>query len=96
MAQSFFGCASVVPPSLQNFAAGLPRLALLGVRAAAPPIAPLIWFAMLTPPAAGRRPPADKPLIDQWYRYASGSRFRVDTNLTFTNCGTIPPDAPRR
>lgn len=29
-------------------------------------------------------------------RHTSGSRFRVDTNLTFTNCGTIPPDAPPR
>lgn len=94
----------MVPPSLQNFAAGLPRLALLGVRAAAMP-----WPAPISTAvnewerldrgddaAAGRRPPADKPLIDQWYRHTSGSRFRVDTNLTFTNCGTIPPDAPPR
>lgn len=28
-------------------------------------------------------------------RHTSGSRFRVDTNLTFTNCGVIPPDAPK-
>ncbi len=27
-------------------------------------------------------------------RHSTGSNFRVDTNLAFTNCGTVPPDAP--
>ena len=25
-------------------------------------------------------------------RHSTGSNFRVDTNLAFTNCGTVPPD----
>jgi fibro-slime domain-containing protein len=28
-------------------------------------------------------------------RHSGASTFRVDTNLAFTNCGTVPPDAPR-
>jgi fibro-slime domain-containing protein len=28
-------------------------------------------------------------------RHTAGSTFRVDTNLAFTSCGTIPPDAPK-
>lgn len=28
-------------------------------------------------------------------RRTEGSTFRVDTNLAFTNCGSIPPDVPR-
>ena len=28
-------------------------------------------------------------------RHTTGSNFRVDTNLAFTNCGTVPPDVPR-
>jgi fibro-slime domain-containing protein len=28
-------------------------------------------------------------------RHTTASTFRVDTNLAFTNCGTIPPDVPR-
>jgi fibro-slime domain-containing protein len=28
-------------------------------------------------------------------RHPTGSHFRVDTNLSFTNCGTIPPDMPQ-
>jgi fibro-slime domain-containing protein len=28
-------------------------------------------------------------------RHSTGSTFRVDTNLAFTNCGTLPPDVPR-
>jgi fibro-slime domain-containing protein len=28
-------------------------------------------------------------------RKTVGSNFRVDTNLAFTNCGTVPPDSPR-
>ena len=28
-------------------------------------------------------------------RHTSESNFRVDTNLAFTNCGTVPPDVPR-
>jgi fibro-slime domain-containing protein len=28
-------------------------------------------------------------------RHSTGSNFRVDTNLAFTNCGTVPPDSPR-
>lgn len=27
-------------------------------------------------------------------RHSTGSNFRVDTNLAFTNCGTVPPDVP--
>jgi fibro-slime domain-containing protein len=27
-------------------------------------------------------------------RHPTGSHFRVDTNLSFTSCGTIPPDVP--
>jgi fibro-slime domain-containing protein len=27
-------------------------------------------------------------------RHPVGSHFRIDTNLAFTSCGTIPPDAP--
>jgi fibro-slime domain-containing protein len=28
-------------------------------------------------------------------RHPTGSHFRVDTNLSFTNCGTVPPDVPQ-
>jgi fibro-slime domain-containing protein len=28
-------------------------------------------------------------------RRPTGSHFRIDTNLSFTSCGTIPPDAPQ-
>jgi fibro-slime domain-containing protein len=28
-------------------------------------------------------------------RHTDASTFRIDTNLAFTNCGTIPPDVPR-
>jgi fibro-slime domain-containing protein len=28
-------------------------------------------------------------------RHPTGSHFRVDTNLSFTSCGTIPPDVPQ-
>jgi fibro-slime domain-containing protein len=28
-------------------------------------------------------------------RHPTGSHFRVDTNLSFTNCGTVPPDMPQ-
>ncbi len=28
-------------------------------------------------------------------RHPSGSHFRVDTNLSFTSCGTVPPDVPQ-
>jgi fibro-slime domain-containing protein len=28
-------------------------------------------------------------------RHPTGSHFRVDTNLSFTSCGTVPPDVPR-
>ena len=28
-------------------------------------------------------------------RHSTGSNFRVDTNLAFTNCGTVPPDKPK-
>ena len=28
-------------------------------------------------------------------RHSTGSNFRVDTNLAFTNCGTLPPDIPK-
>ena len=28
-------------------------------------------------------------------RHSTGSNFRVDTNLAFTSCGTIPPDIPK-
>ncbi|HEY2512960.1 MAG TPA: fibro-slime domain-containing protein [Polyangiaceae bacterium] len=28
-------------------------------------------------------------------RHSTGSNFRVDTNLAFTNCGTVPPDVPK-
>jgi len=28
-------------------------------------------------------------------RHTTESNFRVDTNLAFTNCGTVPPDVPR-
>ncbi len=28
-------------------------------------------------------------------RHSTGSNFRVDTNLSFTNCGTVPPDVPK-
>jgi fibro-slime domain-containing protein len=28
-------------------------------------------------------------------RHSTGSNFRVDTNLAFTNCGTVPPDIPK-
>ena len=39
----------------------------------------------------------DYPLdLFQAERYLSGSHFRADTNLTFTSCGTIPPDVPKR
>ncbi len=27
-------------------------------------------------------------------RHPTGSHFRVDTNLSFTSCGTVPPDVP--
>jgi fibro-slime domain-containing protein len=28
-------------------------------------------------------------------RHPTGSHFRVDTNLSFTSCGTVPPDVPQ-
>jgi fibro-slime domain-containing protein len=28
-------------------------------------------------------------------RHPTGSHFRVDTNLSFTTCGTVPPDVPQ-
>ncbi len=28
-------------------------------------------------------------------RHPTGSHFRVDTNLSFTSCGTVPPDMPQ-
>jgi fibro-slime domain-containing protein len=28
-------------------------------------------------------------------RHPTGSHFRVDTNLSFTSCGTVPPDIPQ-
>ena len=28
-------------------------------------------------------------------RHSTGSNFRVDTNLAFTSCGTVPPDVPK-
>jgi fibro-slime domain-containing protein len=28
-------------------------------------------------------------------RHPTGSHFRVDTNLAFTSCGTVPPDVPQ-
>jgi fibro-slime domain-containing protein len=38
----------------------------------------------------------DYPLdLFQAERYLSASHFRADTNLTFTSCGTIPPDVPK-
>ncbi len=28
-------------------------------------------------------------------RHSTGSNFRVDTNLAFTSCGSVPPDVPK-
>ena len=37
----------------------------------------------------------DYPLdLFQAERHPTGSHFRVDTNLSFTSCGTVPPDVP--
>jgi len=39
----------------------------------------------------GQRYPLD---IFNAERHPTGSHFRVDTNLSFTSCGTVPPDVP--
>jgi fibro-slime domain-containing protein len=49
-----------------------------------------------TAPILGLTKGGTYPLeVFQAERHTSASTFRIDTNLTFTNCGAIPPDIPK-